>query len=73
MRTLYLRNVPDDVAGDLERLAKRAGMSLNAFTIRELREVARRAGNAALLDGLPDVDIDTADILESVDASRARR
>lgn len=73
MRTIYLRNVPDEVAASLERLAARAGMSLNAFTIRELWDVSRRADNAALLDGLPDVDVDTADILDTLDESRTSR
>jgi predicted nucleic acid-binding protein len=36
MRTLYLRNVPDDVAERLERMARREGMSLSAFATREL-------------------------------------
>ena len=43
MRTIYLRNVPDDVAEKLERLARRAGMSLNAYSVRELAELSRRA------------------------------
>jgi hypothetical protein len=72
MRTIYLRNVPDDVALNLQRLATRAGMSLNAFAIRELADVARRADNAALLDSLPDIDVNTADIVDTVNSSRQR-
>ncbi|CAN5810710.1 antitoxin VapB9 [soil metagenome] len=73
MRTIYLRNVPDEVANGLERLAKRSGMSLNAFSVRELAEVSRRADNAALFDGLPSIDVDIADVVESLDQSRAAR
>lgn len=75
MRTLYLRNVPDDVADRLERLATRAGMSLSAFTVKELSEASRRADNEAVLDGLPnvDVDVDTSDIIEALDDSRSTR
>jgi hypothetical protein len=73
MRTIYLRNVPDDVADRLERLARQAGMSLNAFSVRELAELSRRADNPALLDGLPSVDIDTVDIVAALDESRSPR
>ncbi|MEX2628107.1 MAG: hypothetical protein WD225_14580 [Ilumatobacteraceae bacterium] len=73
MRTIYLRNVPDDVAEGLEQLAARADMSVNAFAVRELRDVARRAANAELLDALPDVDIETADIVDALDDARADR
>ena len=31
MKTLYLRNVPDEVGDKLERLAAREGMSVSAF------------------------------------------
>ena len=73
VRTIYLRNVPDEVAARLERLAGRAGMSLNAFTVKELSEASRRADNEAILDGLPNVDIDTSDIIEALDDSRSAR
>jgi hypothetical protein len=73
IRTIYLRNVPDDVVGRLERLAARAGMSLSAFTVRELSEVSRRADNAATLDGLPSRDLEVSEILGALDESRSRR
>ncbi len=73
MRTIYLRNVPDDVAGRLERLAARAGMSLSAFTVRELSDVARRAENGAVLDGLPGYGVEVPEILEVIAESRSRR
>ena len=53
MRTLYLRNVPDDVVERLERLAERESMSVNAVAVRELAESTKRLDNAALLRGCP--------------------
>ena len=73
MRTVYLRNVPDDVAARLERLATRAGMSLNAFAVKELSDASRRADNEAIVDGLPNLDIDTSEIIEALDDSRTTR
>jgi hypothetical protein len=73
MRTLYLRNVPNDVADRLERMAKLEGLSVNAVAIRELAEASRRVDNAALLESLPYRDITMAQILENLDQSRSRR
>jgi antitoxin FitA len=70
MRTLYLRNVPDEVACQLEALAARAGMSVTAYTVRELTELARRADNLALLEGLPDHDVDLDGMLDDLAAGR---
>jgi hypothetical protein len=60
MRTLYLRNVPDD-------------SSVSAVATRELAEVSRRADNPALLGALPDLDITTETIVAELDAGRAGR
>ena len=73
MRTLYLRNVPDEVVDRLERMAKRQGISLNAVAIRELAEASRVVDNAALLESLPPRDITMAQILENLDESRSER
>lgn len=73
MRTLYLRNVPDDVVERLERLAARDRTSVGAVAVRELAEVSRRADNPALLGALPDLDVDVTTILEDVDGGRAER
>lgn len=70
MRTLYLRNVPDDVVERLERLAARARTSVGAMAVRELAEVSRRADNPALLDALPDLGVETATIVADLDAGR---
>ncbi len=73
MRTLYLRNVPDDVVGRLEQLAARDGTSVGAMAVRELAQVTRRADNAALLGALPDRDVDVATIVGDIEGSRAGR
>jgi predicted transcriptional regulator len=73
MRTLYLRNVPDDVIERLERLAERDKTSVSAVAVRELAEATRRADNPALLGDLPDVNVDTAELVRGIDAERAGR
>ena len=73
MRTLYLRNVSDEVVERLERMAKHEGISVNAVAIRELAEASRRIDNAALLESLPQHDITMAQILENLDQSRSER
>lgn len=73
MRTLYLRNVPDEVVERLERLAEEEGMSVNALAVRELAQVSRRADNRTLLAALPDLDIDVDDIVAGLKADRAER
>ncbi|MDN5798279.1 MAG: antitoxin [Intrasporangium sp.] len=71
MRTLYLRNVPDEVVRRLELLAQRDATSVGAVAVRELSEVSRRADNPALLGALPDLDIDTTTIVDDLDQGRA--
>jgi plasmid stability protein len=73
MRTLYLRNVPDEVVERLERLAAAGGTSVGAVAVRELAEVSRRADNPALLGALPDLGVDTSTIVEDLDAERTER
>jgi hypothetical protein len=73
MRTLYLRNVPDEVVARLERLAARDATSVSAVAVRELAEVSRRADNPELLGGLPDLGVDTSAIVGDVTAARAER
>lgn len=73
MRTLYLRNVPDEVIERLERLAAQSATSVSAVAIRELTEISRRADNRLLLDSGPDLDIETPDIVAAVEAGRAER
>ena len=73
MRTLYLRNVPDEVVQRLERLAARDATSVSAVAVRELAEVSRRADNPALLGALPDLRVDTGSIVSDLDVERASR
>ena len=70
MKTLYLRNVPDEIVGRLERLAAREGISVSAVAIRELADVTRRADNKALLSALPDVGVETAGLVAAVGRTR---
>lgn len=73
MRTLYLRNVPDEVVEGLEQLAARESMSVSAFAVKELTNSSRRARNAALLDALPDTGVTREQILEALHAGREER
>lgn len=73
MRTLYLRNVPDDVVERLERLAARDRMSVTAVAVRELEEVSRRVDNPVLLRSLPDLGVDPVSVVADVGTGRAER
>lgn len=73
MRTLYLRNVPDEVGERLERLAAREGLSLSAYATRELAAISRRADNPELLADLPDLGVGAGSVVADVEAGRARR
>lgn len=73
MRTLYLRNVPDEVGERLERLAAREGMSVSAFATRELAMIARRENNPGLLAALPDLGIEPVIVVGDIEASRSER
>lgn len=73
MKTLYLRNVPEDVVDRLGRLAARDGMSVAAVAVRELADVSRRADNPALLGALPDFTIPASELADDVSAGRDDR
>lgn len=73
VKTLYLRNVPDEVIARLQRLAARDATSVGAVAVRELTEVSRRADNPALLDALPDLGIDPTGLVEDLDVGRDER
>jgi len=73
MKTLYLRNVPDDVSERLASLAAREGLSVASFALRELGEAARRADNPALLGELPDLEVSAADVVADLAAERSAR
>ncbi len=73
MKTLYLRNVPDDLSERLAWLASRDGLSVSSFALRELAQAARRAENPALLGDLPDLDVSAADIITELEVGRSAR
>ncbi|SBS76281.1 Putative antitoxin VapB9 (modular protein) [uncultured Mycobacterium sp.] len=70
VRTLHLRNVPDDVMDRLERMARAASTSVTAVAIRELDAATRRVDNAALIATLPDLDLPTETFVEQLDSER---
>jgi plasmid stability protein len=49
MKTLQVRNVPDDLHTTLKVRAAQAGMSLSEFVLAELRRVSDRPTRAELL------------------------
>ncbi len=71
MATLYLRNVPDDTVERLKRLAARDGMSVNAVAVRELTDGTKWVNNAALFATLPDLPIETSQIVDALGRDRA--
>jgi plasmid stability protein len=73
VKTLYIRNVPDDVTERLERLAAREGMSVSAFAVRELRLAARRADNPDLLADLPSFEVSADEIVADIGEGRDAR
>jgi plasmid stability protein len=73
MKTLYLRNVPDDVSERLASLAAREGLSLSAFAVRELIQASRRADNLALLGELADLEVSAQDVVAEFQAARSAR
>jgi predicted transcriptional regulator len=66
MKTLYLRNVPDDVVDRLQRLANQESTSVGAVAVRELAEASKRVDNPRLVNSLPDLDVDRATIVRAV-------
>ena len=73
MPTLYLRNVPEEVAERLAALAAREGISVSAFATRALGVIARRADNPALLGDLPDVGAVPDAVVADLEAGRSGR
>jgi plasmid stability protein len=71
VKTLYLRNVPDDVTERLERLAAREGLSVSAFAVRELRRAARRADNPSLLADLPSFEVSVDEVVADIHEGRS--
>jgi predicted transcriptional regulator len=70
MRTLYVRNVPDEVVDRLEQLAARERSSVNAVVLHELENVARRTRNAEIFASMPDTDVTTEEIRAAIAGGR---
>ncbi|MEO3874369.1 antitoxin [Nonomuraea sp. B12E4] len=74
MATLYIRDVPEQVAESLKERAAEAGMSLSAYVARELTDIAARPTNTEIVRRLKARDRSdgpsTADILEAVAEGR---
>lgn len=49
MKTLQIRNVPEDLHRKLKARAAMAGMSLSEYTLTELRRVARQPTRSEVL------------------------
>lgn len=73
VKSLYLRNVPDDVGRRLAALAAREGMSVSSFALRELTAIAKSADNPALLGDLPDMRISSVDVVADLQDARSER
>ena len=73
MKTLYLRSVPEEVAGRLELLTARDGTSVSAVAVRELSDVSRRADNPGLIGDLPDLGAGVLGIVEAGEQEHAGR
>lgn len=73
MRTLYLRNVPEETARALEEIAERESMSVSALAVRELQRAVAFRANADALRRAPVVRVSYADIVDSVREAREAR
>lgn len=73
MKTLYLRNVPEDVIRRLQKLADRDGTSLGAVAVLGLSDVSRRADNPSLMEQLADLDVDVSEIVMGLEQERGTR
>lgn len=74
MTTLYIRDVPEEVAQVLRGRAAAEGKSLSTYVAGELRSIAARPTNAEVVERLRAMDRSgapsTADILDAVAAGR---
>ncbi|SNC71616.1 hypothetical protein SAMN05445756_1558 [Kytococcus aerolatus] len=74
MKTLYVRDVPDDVAERLKERAAAAGQSLSAYVAGQLTTLASRPTNAEVAQRLHarqrDEGLSREEVVERVAASR---
>lgn len=55
MKTIQVRDVPDDLHASLVEQARAQGMSLNQFLLAEYARIRRRGQNAYLLEAMAEV------------------
>ncbi len=72
MKTLYLRNVPEEVSAALDELAAKESMSVSALAVRELTAAVAFRRNADLLWSSPVVEVELEDIVDAVRSGRDR-
>ena len=72
MKTLYLRNVPDDVSAALDELASAESMSVSALAVRELAAAVAFRRNADIIWSTTEVEIGIDDIVDEVRRGRDR-
>lgn len=72
MKTLYLRNVPDDVSAALEELASAQSMSVSALAVRELTAAVAYRRNVDVVWSAPELGLEMGDIVEVVRSGRDR-
>ena len=74
MTTLYVRDVPADVAQTLKERAAAEGKSLSAYVVAELARIAARPTNAEMVQRLRDLDRGegptSGDIVQALGQSR---
>lgn len=74
MATLYVRDVPPDVAQTLKERAAAEGKSLSAYVVAELARIAARPTNAEMVQRLRDLDRGegptSGDIVQALEQSR---
>lgn len=72
MKTMYLRNVPDEVADALEELARDQSMSVSALAVRELKAAVAFRLNADILHAQPELTVELDDVVAAVRSGRDR-
>ena len=77
MKTILIRDVPEDVHESLAERARERGQSLQSFLLNLVVDEARRSRNPALLeqfDGRHDgTSLGIDDVVSAIDAARAER
>lgn len=69
MKTLYIRDVSDEVVETLKERAAAEGRSLSAYLATELAKIAARPTNAQIVDRLRERDRSTGPTAEEIVAA----